>query len=178
MQYRNLIVALLVVTFSVGVARAEMPLNAERVVISIDKTSQKMTVSLNGQLEYVWPISTAAAGYTTPSGTFHPFRMEEDHFSDEWDDAPMPYSIFFTPVGHAIHGSEHLKSLGRPASHGCVRLDPANAAILYTLVEEAGMANTIVVVKGGGIKRVSPERESASLYGISEGARFSPGALY
>jgi len=59
-----------------------------------------------------------------------------------------------------------------------VRLDPANAAILYTLVEEVGMANTIVVVKGGGIKRVSPERESASLYGISEGARFSPGALY
>jgi lipoprotein-anchoring transpeptidase ErfK/SrfK len=152
--------------------------HAERVVISVDKISQKMTVSIDGQREYVWPISTAAAGYTTPSGTFHPFRMEEDHFSDEWDDAPMPYSIFFTPAGHAIHGSEHVKSLGRPASHGCVRLDPANAAILYTLVEEAGMANTIVVVKGGLIKRVSRERESASLYGVSERARFRPGALY
>jgi lipoprotein-anchoring transpeptidase ErfK/SrfK len=104
--------------------------------------------------------------------------MEEEHFSDEWDDAPMPYSIFFTPAGHAIHGSEHVKSLGRPASHGCVRLEPANAAILYTLVDEAGMANTIVVVKGGGIKRASREPEPASFYGISEPGRFNPGALY
>jgi lipoprotein-anchoring transpeptidase ErfK/SrfK len=167
-------IVLTAITLLLGTAFA----HAEHVMISIDKISQKMAVSLDGQLEYVWPVSTAAAGYTTPSGTFHPFRMEEDHFSDEWDDAPMPHSIFFTPAGHAIHGSEHVKSLGRPASHGCVRLDPANAAILYALVEEAGIANTIVVVKGGGIKSVSGEREPASLTGISEPARFQPGALY
>lgn len=122
---------------------------AERVVIFIDKTAQRMTVSVDGQEQYVWPVSTAAAGYTTPSGTFHPFRMEEDHFSEEWDDPPMPNSIFFTPQGHAIHGSEHVKSLGRRASHGCVRLAPDDAATLYYLVEEAGMANTTVIVTGG-----------------------------
>src|SRR5262245_43535931 len=76
--------------------------------------------------------------------------MEPDHDSKEWDDAPMPHSIFFTPVGHAIHGSPHTKRLGTAVSHGCVRLAPNNAAILYALVEKAGMRNTRVVVTGGG----------------------------
>jgi len=75
--------------------------------------------------------------------------MEKDHFSKEWDDAPMPHSIFFTGEGHAIHGSFHVKSLGRRASHGCVRLAPDNAKILYGLVGDAGMSNTSVTIKGG-----------------------------
>jgi lipoprotein-anchoring transpeptidase ErfK/SrfK len=120
---------------------------AERVIIFIDKTAQRMTVSVDGQEQYVWPVSTAAAGYTTPSGTYRPFRMEEYHVSEEWDDAPMPNSIFFTPQGHAIHGSEHVNSLGRRASHGCVRLAPEDAATLYYLVEEAGMPNTTVIIR-------------------------------
>jgi len=121
---------------------------AERAIIFIDKTAQRMTVSVDGQKRYVWPVSTAVAGYTTPSGTYRPFRMEEFHFSEEWDDAPMPHSIFFTRLGHAIHGTEYVNRLGRRASHGCVRLDPNNAATLYTLVEEVGMPNTTVVVTG------------------------------
>ena len=75
--------------------------------------------------------------------------MEPDHYSDEWDDAPMPHSIFFTPAGHAIHGSPHTKSLGKPVSHGCIRLAPGIAAILYALVQKAGMRNTRVSVAGG-----------------------------
>ena len=70
---------------------------------------------------YDWPVSTGQRGYDTPAGVFKPFRMEKDHFSREWDEAPMPYSIFFTMDGHAIHGSFDIKRLGRPASHGCVR---------------------------------------------------------
>jgi len=123
--------------------------HAKLVVISINKVSQKMTVSVDGDREYVWPVSTGAAGYTTPSGSYRPFRMEKNHFSKEWDDAPMPHSIFFTSAGHAIHGSYYVKSLGRRASHGCVRLAPENAAKLFTLVQKAGMGNTRVVVKGG-----------------------------
>ena len=122
---------------------------ATAVLITVNKASQKMTVSVDGETQYVWPVSTGAPGYDTPSGTYHPFRMEEDHFSKEWDDAPMPHSIFFTPLGHAIHGSFHVKSLGRRASHGCVRLAPENAAILYALVDKAGMSNTTVVLRGG-----------------------------
>lgn len=122
---------------------------ATSVLITINKVSQKMTVKVDGDTEYVWPVSTGARGYETPSGQFRPFRMEKDHFSKEWDDAPMPNSIFFTAQGHAIHGSFHVKSLGRRASHGCVRLAPDNAAKLYSLVQKAGMQNTTVVLRGG-----------------------------
>ncbi len=137
--------ALVVLALLLGIGTAE----AKLVVISINKVSQKMTVSVDGSPEYVWPVSTGTAGYTTPSGKFRPFRMEKEHFSEEWDDAPMPHSIFFTPEGHAIHGSYYVNSLGRRASHGCVRLAPANAATLFALVQKAGMQNTTVIVKGG-----------------------------
>ena len=99
-----------------------------------------MTVKVDGETEYVWPVSTGARGYETPSGKYRPFRMEKDHFSKEWDDAPMPNSIFFTGQGHAIHGSFHVKSLGRRASHGCVRLAPDNAAIALQPRAEGGHA--------------------------------------
>jgi lipoprotein-anchoring transpeptidase ErfK/SrfK len=122
---------------------------AESVQISINKVSQKMTVTVGGVQKYVWLVSTGARGYSTPSGSYSPFRMEPDHYSKEWDDAPMPHSIFFTPVGHAIHGSPHTKRLGTPVSHGCVRLAPPNAARLYALVQKAGMTNTRVIVSGG-----------------------------
>lgn len=118
-------------------------------VITINKASQKMTVEVNGRTEYRWPVSTGARGYDTPSGTFRPFRLEKEHFSKEWDDAPMPHSIFFTAQGHAVHGSYHIKSLGRRASHGCVRLHPDNAAKLFALVERHGLGNTVVVINGG-----------------------------
>lgn len=131
---------------------------AAQVVISINQTSQRMTVSVDGQREYVWPVSTGIAGYTTPSGTYKPFRMEADHFSEEWDDAPMPHSIFFTTMGHAIHGTEYVKKLGRRASHGCVRLDPENAATLYALVEEVGLTNTTIVIKGTTEKSANKKR--------------------
>jgi lipoprotein-anchoring transpeptidase ErfK/SrfK len=120
-----------------------------RLVITINKVSQKMTVALDGDTLYRWKVSTGAKGYETPSGNFRPFRMEKDHFSKEWDDAPMPHSIFFTSRGHAVHGSYHVKSLGRRASHGCVRLHPDNAAKLFSLVSKTGLSNTRVIVKGG-----------------------------
>lgn len=123
--------------------------DAAKVLVSISKISQKMTVSIDGEPTYYWLVSTGGAGYDTPSGTYHPFRMEKEHFSKEWDDAPMPYSMFFTPQGHAIHGSYHIKRLGTRASHGCVRLAPDNAAKLFALVQKNGMKNTTIVIKGG-----------------------------
>lgn len=122
---------------------------AKDLLVTINKSSQKMTVSIDGVNTYNWLVSTGAQGYSTPSGTFKPFRMERDYFSKEWDNAPMPHAIFFTMQGHAIHGSPHTKRLGTRASHGCVRLAPANAAKLYALVQETGMKNTRVIVRGG-----------------------------
>jgi L,D-transpeptidase catalytic domain len=116
-------------------------------LISIDKTAQQMTVTVDGDPRYVWPVSTGREGYNTPGGQYQPFRMERDHFSREWDDAPMPYSIFFTQKGHAIHGTNHRID-GSPQSHGCVRLSVAHAAILWGLVRQYKMANTRVELTG------------------------------
>jgi L,D-transpeptidase catalytic domain len=118
------------------------------VLVTIDKSIQQMTVSVDGRPLYQWPVSTGKGGYDTPNGKFKAFRMERDHFSKEWDEAPMPFSIFFTPKGHAIHGSLEVKRLGTPASHGCVRLLPANAEKLFALVEQEGVLNTTVVLTG------------------------------
>ncbi len=130
-----------------AVAAFTAPARAE-LLISIDKSAQQMTVAVDGATRYVWPVSTGAPGYDTPSGQFKPFRMEAEHFSREWDDAPMPHSIFFTMQGHAIHGSNHVRAIGTPASHGCVRLEPKNAAVLFALVKQEKMANTRVELAG------------------------------
>ncbi|HEY0223549.1 MAG TPA: L,D-transpeptidase [Pseudolabrys sp.] len=141
MRLSRFVFAALAVLMSGASARAEL-------VVEVDKSAQQMTVTQDGAVLYVWPVSTGAPGYDTPSGEFKPFRMEKDHFSREWDDAPMPNSIFFTQQGHAIHGSSHVKAIGTPASHGCVRLEPGNAAILWDLVKHEKMANTRVVLTG------------------------------
>jgi hypothetical protein len=126
---------------------APLPASAA-ILIQIDKSSQRMTVSRDGQHLHTWPVSTGKRGHSTPSGSFKAFRMEKDHFSKEWDDAPMPNSIFFTKTGHAIHGSYDVKRIGSPASHGCVRLAPENAATLFNLVKADGVLTTQVVLTG------------------------------
>jgi len=122
--------------------------SASEILISIDKAAQKMTVSVDGDQRYDWKVSTGRAGYDTPSGNFTASSMNEIWYSKEWDDAPMPHAIFFTKDGHAIHSTEEVKNLGKPASHGCVRLSPQNAATLYTLVAENGLESTQVVLAG------------------------------
>ena len=158
-------IALAFASVGIWAAAFAAPARAE-LLITIDKSSQSMTVDVDGNTRYVWPVSTGAPGYDTPSGQFKPFRMEADHFSKEWDDAPMPHSIFFTMQGHAIHGSNHTKAIGTPASHGCVRLQPANAAVLFALVKQQKMANTRVVLTGetptsrdAPVARRAPTRE-------------------
>ncbi len=137
------------------------------VAITVDKDTQRMSVAVDGVPRYSWPVSTGAGSYDTPSGSFRPFRMERTHFSKEWDDAPMPYAMFFTNQGHAIHGTNHVRSLGRPASHGCVRLSVRNAATLFGLVKAQGMGRTQVRIEGAspyvaeGGERVRSARRGA-----------------
>ncbi len=144
--------------------------NRDAVVVNIDKTNQQMTVSVNGVETYQWPVSTGRAGYSTPSGTYTATSMNKIWYSKQWDNAPMPHSIFFIRDGHAIHGSFEVKNLGRPASHGCVRLSPQNAAILFALVKENGLENTQVVVTGvspGGEYNVAKSQTSPRRAGRS-----------
>lgn len=116
--------------------------------ITVDKTNQQMTVAVDGAQRYTWPVSTGRPGYDTPSGTFKVNRMDANHFSQEWDNAPMPHTMFFDLHGHAIHGFSDVKHLGLAVSHGCVRLNPANATVLFDLVKAEGMANTSVTITG------------------------------
>jgi len=116
--------------------------------ITVDKSAQTLTVARDGQVLHTWPVSTGRTGRFTPSGSYQAFRMEEDHYSREFDDAPMPHSIFFTKRGHAIHGSYDTKRLGRPASGGCVRLAPENAKVLFDLVKAEGVLKTKVSIAG------------------------------
>jgi lipoprotein-anchoring transpeptidase ErfK/SrfK len=133
------------------------------VQVTIDKSVQQMTVEVDGRPLYHWPVSTGKGSqYDTPNGKFKAFRMERDHFSKEWDDAPMPHSIFFTKQGHAIHGSYETKRLGSAASHGCVRLSPANASKLYALVAQQGVTNATVVIAGGEPSAARRSRRNSS----------------
>lgn len=116
------------------------------VVITVDKSTQQMSVTVDGAPRYEWPVSTGRPGYDTPNGTFKPNRMDANHFSQEWDNAPMPHAIFFHG-GFAIHGSYDIARLGGPASHGCIRLHPADAATLFGLVQREGMHATTIVVQ-------------------------------
>jgi hypothetical protein len=117
------------------------------VMINVDKSTQQMTVSVDGSPRYHFAVSTGRPGLGTPSGTFHPQRMEPTWFSKEYYNSPMPHAIFFHG-GFAIHGSYEISQLGGPASHGCIRLHPDNAATLYSLVQQQGMEATTIVVSG------------------------------
>ena len=140
MRVRVLVPALLALCVSLPAQAA--------IQIDIDKDTQTMTVAVDGTTRYRWPVSSGLPAHETPNGSHKAFRMEEDHYSKEWDDAPMPHSIFFTKKGHAIHGTDSVNRLGSPASHGCVRLSRANAATLFALVKADGVTNTSVTLSG------------------------------
>lgn len=126
-----------------GMERAEAG-----IVVTVNKTTQRLTVEVDGFRRYQWPVSTARWGYRTPNGRYRPQRLERKWFSRKYDWSPMPYSIFFNG-GYAIHGSYEISRLGRPASHGCIRLHPENAAVLFALVQ-AHRSDTTIVVSGEG----------------------------
>ena len=137
-----------------------------KVAITVDKDNQRMTVAVDGVERYHWPVSTGIPSYETPNGSFRTFRMEEDHYSKEFDDAPMPHAIFFTKIGHAIHGTDSVNRLGSPASHGCVRLSRENASKLYALVEEQGVLNATVTLTGSSqvaLARNPPPRNNTAV---------------
>jgi lipoprotein-anchoring transpeptidase ErfK/SrfK len=115
------------------------------VVVQIDKSSQRMAVSVDGATRYNWPVSTGRSGYGTPSGVFRPQTMARRWFSRRYYNSPMPHSIFFYH-GFAIHGTNDISRLGGPASHGCVRLHPSHASALFALVERNGRSNTRIEI--------------------------------
>ena len=118
--------------------------SALRIVVYISK--QEMWIEQSGATTYLGPVSTARRGYRTPTGKFKPVRLERVWYSTRYDRSPMPYSIFFHR-GYAIHGTLEARKLGRPVSHGCIRLSVANARALFKLVQSEGFGNTVIIVR-------------------------------
>jgi len=131
--------------FVVTIALAAPQRAAAAVVVEVNRSSQTMSVVVDGEPRYRWRVSTGRRGYGTPSGTYHPQSMARSWFSREYYNSPMPHAIFFHR-GYAIHGTYEIARLGGPASHGCIRLDPGNAATLYGIVQREGMGSTTIVV--------------------------------
>jgi lipoprotein-anchoring transpeptidase ErfK/SrfK len=140
---RLLAAAGVIASISLGAAE---PARA-RVVVTIDKSTQRMTVAVDGATRHLFTVSTGRAGFGTPNGRFRPQRLARTWFSKKYYNSPMPHSIFFHG-GYAIHGSYEIRRLGGPASHGCVRLHPGDAAALFALVKSKGTDNTRIVVTG------------------------------
>ena len=118
---------------------------AGTITAKISLSSQTMTVTQNGIVKYKWKVSTARRGYSTPTGSYRAYWASRHHRSRKYDNAPMPYAIFFKG-GYAVHATFDVKRLGRPASQGCVRLHPSNAATFFSLAQKYGLSNTKVVI--------------------------------
>jgi lipoprotein-anchoring transpeptidase ErfK/SrfK len=115
------------------------------VVARVDLSDQTMTVYVDERLSYEFKVSTGRSGYGTPTGRWNAAWLSPYHRSKKYHNAPMPWSVFFHG-GYAVHGTTEVRRLGRAASHGCVRLHPANAKIFYKLVQEYGKENTLVSI--------------------------------
>jgi hypothetical protein len=166
MRVYNLICVMLLAFFgSVAAACAT-------VRIHIDLSSQRMHVE-SSTGSYTWPVSTARAGYHTPRGSYAPTGMQRMHYSRKYDNSPMPYSIFFRG-GYAIHGSYATGSLGRPASHGCVRLAPGNAAQLYRMVQAEGARISITGSPPASRRYASSKRRLQRYGGYGDALAYAP----
>ena len=121
------------------------PAVASTLEARVDLASQTMEVIQYGRVIHTWKVSTARNGYVTPPGSWRPKRMHEMWYSRKYDMAPMPFAVFYNG-GYAIHGTDAVSRLGRPASHGCVRLDTPNARIFYQMVRDVGPGNTRVTI--------------------------------
>ena len=132
-----------------GVAEEAAPAEVEppgpKIVARIDVSDQTMSIYVDDLLVHVFKVSTARKGYITPVGRYAPEWLSRFHRSKKYHNSPMPWSVFFHG-GYAVHGTTEVRRLGRPASHGCVRLHPDNAKIFYQLVQASGKTNSRVAI--------------------------------
>ncbi len=171
------LVAALVAALLMGALTGVLAPARAGILVTVDKSAQRLSVSVDGRHRYEWPVSTARIGYRTPVGTYRPERLERQWFSRKYDWSPMPYSIFFNG-GYAIHGSYEVSRLGTPASHGCIRLSPQHAAILFALVREREGDTRIVVTGDSDAPRMSERQVSerhVSEHRIRQRHEFSEG---
>jgi hypothetical protein len=142
------------------------------VTAKISLSQQRMEVHIDGKLTHTWAVSTGAQDFETPAGTYTPYWLSKDHRSQKYDDAPMPYAVFFRG-GYAVHGTTALGRLGRPASHGCVRLSPSNARRFFELVQQHGMPASKIIIHDAPAQRAE-KLHVAEIGGMRERSETSP----
>ncbi len=147
---KMVILAALLFTSVASPVQADIKIQMLKPVVKakIDLSKQRMNVIVNGETVHTWKISSGRRGYSTPTGSYHPYRMHKMWYSRKYDNAPMPHAVFFRG-GYAVHGTNSISRLGTPASHGCIRLHPANAKKFYDLVRAHGRNRTMVSLSGG-----------------------------
>ena len=132
------------VAFLLVLFQAQTALSAN-LVAKVSLSSQTMIVTQNGVVKYRWRVSTGRKGYGTPTGSWSAKWVSRNHRSRKYNNAPMPFAVFFKG-GYAVHATYETKRLGRPASHGCVRLHPNNAATFFQMASRNGLSNTRIVI--------------------------------
>jgi hypothetical protein len=128
--------------------------------VRVDIVAQRMTVTTTDGEVYDWKISSGRKGFRSPNGVYRPTRLEKNWYSRKYGGA-MPHSVFFRG-GYAIHGTTAVGALGRPASHGCIRLHPANAAKLFALVKKHGSGQTKIALHGAAPDNLSRFAKASS----------------
>ncbi|WP_117191932.1 L,D-transpeptidase [Rhizobium terrae] len=139
---RNIVMGAAALVCAQFVASSALSAN---LIASVSLSGQTMTVMQDGVVTHEWKVSTARSGYSTPVGSWSAKWLSRDHRSRKYDDAPMPFAVFYNG-GYAVHATFETKRLGRPASHGCIRLHPDNAATFFSLTSRYGLSNTRIVV--------------------------------
>ena len=116
--------------FSTAVLAAE---DTAPLQIFVSKDTQSLVVYDGDQVVTTSNVSTGKRGHTTPSGIFSIIEKRKTHFSNLYDDAPMPWMQRITWSGVALHESHHVPRY--PASHGCVRMPRAFAKELFSMTK-------------------------------------------
>ena len=114
-------------------------------VARVDLSDQRMYVYLDERLVYTYPVSSGRGSYGTPTGRWNAYWLSPKHRSRKYNNAPMPWAVFFNG-GYAVHGTTDLRNLGRPASHGCIRLHPDNAKAFFRMVQTSGKESTLISI--------------------------------
>ena len=119
-------------------------------LLIVSTATQRATLYRNGIPIAITTVSTGRPGHRTPTGVFTILQRKVEHYSNLYDNAPMPYMQRLTWGGVALHGGTLP---GYPASHGCIRLPHEFARLLYG-VTRLGM--TVIITDAAAVPRIAP----------------------
>lgn len=125
-------------------------------LLLVNISTQRALLFRNGVPIGATTVSTGMAGHGTPTGVFSILQKQAEHYSSKYNSAPMPYMQRLTWGGVALHAGNLP---GYPASHGCIRLPPRFAALLYSATN---LGMTVVITDTKVTPRIAPAPQIVS----------------